>query len=125
MYASASRDTYASATSEDIPVTTQGAQEFFGTGRQIARYHARLKAKNPHEDWRSMKTEQAITLRLPIALHEALRTEAFNRRVSMSSIIMKAVADRTEKPGTLCDWANCWNTPARIDPGGFHFCEEH
>lgn len=68
---------------------------------------------------------KAMTLRLPDAAHEMLRTKAFNERTSITALVLDAIAASWGKPGTLCDERKCWNEPTHIVGGGFHFCAEH
>ena len=68
---------------------------------------------------------KAMTLRLPDAAHEMLRARAFNERTSITALLISAIEGAWGKPGTLCDARSCWNEPTRIEPGGFHFCDEH
>ena len=77
---------------------------------------------NHNEQERSMT--KAMTLRLPAAMHEALRRRAFDERTSINALIIAALAD-LPKPGTLCDKRTCWNQPTHVVAGGFHFCAEH
>lgn len=41
---------------------------------------------------------QSMTIRLPRDLHERLRLAAFERRVSMNSVIEEAVAEKLDVP---------------------------
>lgn len=66
-----------------------------------------------------------MTLRMPDALHEALRTRAFMERTSITALVIDALTRDVEKPGTLCDERTCWNEPTRVTAGGMHFCAEH
>ncbi len=68
---------------------------------------------------------KAMTLRMPDALHEALRTQAFQERTSITSLVLDALRRNVDKPGTLCDERTCWNKPTRVTGGGMHFCAEH
>lgn len=68
---------------------------------------------------------KAMTLRMPDALHDALRTQAFKERTTITAIVLRALAQNAEKPGTLCDERTCWNEPTRIVGGGMHFCAQH
>ena len=71
---------------------------------------------------------KAMTLRLPDAMHEALRQRAFNERKSITALVLLAISEMPlVKPARLCDARDCWNEPTRrpTTPGGFHFCDEH
>lgn len=68
---------------------------------------------------------KAMTLRLPDAAHEMLRVKAFKERTSITALVLDAIVESLDKPGTLCDERRCWNTPTRIVGGGFHFCADH
>ena len=68
----------------------------------------------------------AMTLRLPDAAHEMLRTKAFNERTSITALVLTAIEETWCKPARLCDDTHCWNEPTHVTtPGGFHFCDEH
>lgn len=68
---------------------------------------------------------KAMTLRLPDAAHEMLRTKAFTERTSITALVLDAIAGAWGKPGTLCDERRCWNETNRIVGGGMHFCADH
>jgi predicted transcriptional regulator len=68
---------------------------------------------------------KAMTLRLPDAIHEALRRQAFEDYTTVTALIIRAIEDSRVDSGWLCDERKCWNAPTHITPGGFHFCDEH
>lgn len=74
----------------------------------------------------------ALTLRLDDAVYEAVRQEAFDRRVPISAIIRDALIAHLDEqtkaahPARFCDANGC--TAAHNDhvtAGGFHFCDAH
>ncbi len=64
----------------------------------------------------------AMTLPLPADLHELYRREAFERRTSITKLIVDRLRDAAPT-GTGCDVCGAPATPAR--PQGFRFCAEH
>lgn len=75
----------------------------------------------------------AMTLRLPDELYEELRREAFEKRVSLTSLVVAALrlrkplrdaATRFEDARSGCD--SCGRPHVMVStPGGFRFCQDH
>lgn len=68
---------------------------------------------------------KVMTLRLPDEMHESLRREAFDRRVSMTSIIQDAIEHRRVNGSLGCDVCGSPKVVHVSTPGGFRFCAEH
>ena len=66
-----------------------------------------------------------ITLRLDDAIYERLRTEAFEKRTTITALIREALTAPTAEAVQLgCDV--CGKPHTHIStPGGFRFCDEH
>ena len=66
---------------------------------------------------------KAFTLRLPDDVYERLRQEGFNKRVSITSLILSAIERGRPGNGLGCD--QCGRPITHITKMGFHFCELH
>lgn len=64
-----------------------------------------------------------MTLRIPDALYEQVRQEAFDQRETLTDIILNALVAR---PRTASGCDICGKPPTHVTtPGGFRGCDEH
>lgn len=68
---------------------------------------------------------KALTLRLDDAMYEALRTEAFERRMPITEIVRDAIEHRRVNGPLGCDVCGNPKVVHVSTPGGFRFCAEH
>lgn len=69
-------------------------------------------------------TTHAMTLRIPDDLYERLRKEAFDKRVSITSLVIGAIEKAAPGSSLGCD--SCGAPYVMVTtPGGFRFCEKH
>lgn len=66
----------------------------------------------------------AMTLRIPDDLYERLRKEAFEKRISITQLVVTAIEKSAPGSSTGCD--TCGAPYVQVTtPGGFRFCEKH
>lgn len=65
-----------------------------------------------------------MSLRMPDDVAEDLRVEAFQKRVSVTSLIVSAIENRPRHTSRGCDVCRRPHTMIST-PGGFRFCDEH
>ncbi len=66
----------------------------------------------------------ALTLRLPDEIHERLRREAFDKRTSVTALIIDALTATKQPTANGCDV--CGEPHVMVStPGAIRFCAEH